>query len=367
MEQMIAFHHSSLGHLHVLKNIPCQDYSLHYQEEDFSIFVVADGHGNPACCRSAFGSKTACELAMEHSKIFVTEMQKIWGSHPEERNKFSLEKHQKARIRTLTDSILSKWQQIVLSELEENPLTEAELSQCNSHRATYETGEKLTHIYGTTLITAIYFQSFLVLFQQGDGQCNIFFENQEIAQPIPWDERCHENVTTSLCDGDAATSFRFCVLQLEKTPVIGCFLASDGVEDSFRSVEGNYMFYKQLLLHSAEDNDRDFEAYLSEYFPKFSETGSGDDISVAGFFLPSAFKPLLKTYEKEIELFALTESLTIVREKRNSMERKHQYLLERKDDSDHAFQEYTAYHNDYLAQQGKETEILQKMKQVKER
>ncbi len=367
MERILTFHHSSIGHLHILKNTPCQDYSLSYQEDDCVIAVVADGHGETACCRSDFGSQKACELALEQSKIFVSEMKKIWEDSPEEREKFTLPKQQKTRIRTLTDSILAKWQQEILQHLKETPLTEKELSQCQNYRLSYEKGEKLAHIYGTTLIVSICFQSLLVLFQQGDGHCNIFYQNQELAQPIPWDERCHENITTSLCDEDASNAFRSCVIDLEETPVIGCFLASDGVEDSFRNVEGNYIFYKQLLLQGAKENFHNFVGYLTEYFPQFSETGSGDDISVAGWLVPDGFTSLLGTYEKEIELFALSESLTVVREKLNSMERKHLFLLERKDESTNSFQEYTDYHKDYLVYQGQEEEIRNKMKQIEMR
>ena len=38
----------------------------------------------------------------------------------------------------------------------------------------YDRGERLEHIYGTTLIAGLLTESYLLLIQQGDGRCVVF-------------------------------------------------------------------------------------------------------------------------------------------------------------------------------------------------
>ena len=51
-----AFHHTTIGHSHVLKNTCCEDASCCISEGDVHVAVVSDGHGDPACFRSQIGS-----------------------------------------------------------------------------------------------------------------------------------------------------------------------------------------------------------------------------------------------------------------------------------------------------------------------
>jgi hypothetical protein len=85
----------------------------------------------------------------------------------------------------------------------ENPLTLDERAKCDRYLDRYDRGEKLEHIYGTTLIAGLLTDKYLLLLQQGDGRCDVFDANGEVSQPIPWDDKCFANVTTSLCEDDA--------------------------------------------------------------------------------------------------------------------------------------------------------------------
>lgn len=48
MKQAYTFHKTVRGHLHIVREIPCEDFSDSFSSEDgkFHIAVVADGHGS---------------------------------------------------------------------------------------------------------------------------------------------------------------------------------------------------------------------------------------------------------------------------------------------------------------------------------
>jgi hypothetical protein len=83
-------------------------------------------------------------------------------------------------------------------------------------------------------------------FQIGDGKCVTIHPTPSYtnlnnptpsyttltSEPIPTDDRCFLNTTTSLCDPDATTEFRFCGGNAETTPV-AIFLGTDGIDDAF--------------------------------------------------------------------------------------------------------------------------------------
>ena len=98
------------------------------------------------------------------------------------------------------------------------------------------------------------------------------------SEPIPTDDRCFLNMTTSLCDPNAATEFRFCSGDNDTTPV-AIFLGSDGIDNSWGTDEALHNFYIEVLKHctSAEDVTHD----LAEALPQLSQAGSQDDMSVA--------------------------------------------------------------------------------------
>ena len=80
--------------------------------------------------------------------------------------------------------------------------------------------------------------------QIGDGKCVVIDQNGSISEPIPWDENCQMNVTTSICDSDASDEFRFFVTE-EKPSAVFC--GSDGIDDSYAKVEEMYALYRSIL------------------------------------------------------------------------------------------------------------------------
>ena len=188
------------------------------------------------------------------------------------------QKQQSIRIEQLIKSIIARWNELVERDIKEQSFGEDELSGVSEKaRRRYEAGERLQAAYGTTLIGAVLAENFWLGLQIGDGKCVAVSETGEFTQPIPWDEQCFLNVTTSICDENAAKEFRFC---FERTLPAAVFIGSDGIDDCFDGDERLYDFYRLTLKSFAQTDEETAIAQLKEYLPTLSEKGSGDDMLV---------------------------------------------------------------------------------------
>lgn len=141
----------------------------------------------------------------------------------------------------------------------------------------------LKEIFGCTF--AAYFQikesPVWYAFKIGDSDLFVSF-GDEFLKPIKDDPKCFLNETTSLCNSKAADSFCFpeeCYL--DKEP-LSAFVSTDGIANSFSSEEYLSKFYRQIQFSFDEDGEFIGERDIKDYIPKLSETGSGDDVSIAG-------------------------------------------------------------------------------------
>ena len=242
-----------------------------------SIAIVSDGHGGAIHSRSDVGAQMALRAAQ-----FVIDNNPLtsWGD---------------PYIRpALFDEIVRTWRDLVtehynmiraLDEIDNTPLFED---------VTLENSQEINILYGCTLMVACVHPNGWFAFQIGDGKCvtinqiqtcpdssedNSTFNIQKmVAEPIPADDRCFLNMTTSLCDPSATEEFRFCGGNEETMPV-AIFLGSDGIDNSWGTEQALHNFYIEVLKHctSAENVTHD----LAEALPQLSQAGSQDDMSIA--------------------------------------------------------------------------------------
>ena len=276
---MLTFNHTCIGSSHLASGKPCQDASYCETSDRMSIAIVSDGHGGANHSRSDIGSQMALRAAR-----YVIDNNPLtsWGD---------------PYIRpALFDEIVRSWRDLVtehynmiraLDEIDNTPLFED---------VTLENSQEINILYGCTLMVACVHPNGWFAFQIGDGKCVTihplqtdldFTENTSkflipnskfVTEPIPADDRCFLNVTTSLCDLDAATEFRFCGGDKDTMPV-AIFLGSDGIDTSWGSKELLHDFYLEILKHCSS-----LETILQELrdvLPKLSEKGSHDDMSIA--------------------------------------------------------------------------------------
>lgn len=356
MSRVYTFHETVIGHLHVMNEFPCEDSSASFSAEDgkYHIAVVADGHGSKSCFRSSYGSDAATKVAKECLQQFAEAT--LASEEVEDRfykDMFSNPRYRQMTIRRLTDTIIAGWHDRVLDNYKNNPPTVEEMGES---AAEYEGGKNPAHIYGTTLIAALQLPKCLVLLHQGDGRCDVFYSDGSVDQPIPWDARCEDTATTSLCDEDVADSFRSCVINLEDKPVMACLLGCDGVEDAYRDtyeglggshvlMGGVHTFYKDLICHLAKMEQTEFEDYLKEMLPdfsangRFSRSGSGDDVSVAGIVDLDTIPGFTAKYEYDVKRYSLEEELFWKEDELRGKTRKHGILQKRVSDAQVALNE----------------------------
>jgi hypothetical protein len=250
-----SFAVSTIGANHLKTGGICQDYTVNFENEEYAIIAVADGHGGDEYSRSDRGARFACECAVSCIKHFLDEGF-LFDNLPAADN----------RLENLQHEIVKHWRKQVKEDLKNDPLV----------------GQSMLNGYGTTLIAVALTQQGWFAVQIGDGKCAVLWDNGLWSQPIPWDRRCFLNATTSLCDSNAAGLFRnYHHTELPAAILIG----TDGVDNSYpldKNDEHLSGFYQKLLDTFSNEGFNEGTRQLQEILPLFTTKGSGDDVSIAG-------------------------------------------------------------------------------------
>lgn len=260
-----GFEISIRGYSHEVNSLPCQDSSLSYCCKDYSIAVVADGHGSEKHFRSDTGSKIATEVSINAINQFMKDRKNFDRAMEEDTQRV---------FRRIESNILLNWNKNILKHYNENPLTETEQAIVDKND-----GLKIESIYGTTLILAVLTKDYWYGMQIGDGSMVSIYEDGTVKKEIPEDDRLIVNFTTSLCDNNAISNFRNYYSQVIPSAII---VSTDGFINSFSNEESFFRFNEKILIEM-EKNPDSLEN-LEEHLHKRSEKGSQDDISVAGIY-----------------------------------------------------------------------------------
>ena len=283
-----AFHMSERGESHLHDGRVCQDSSASFSDECGTVAVVSDGHGGCDYVRSQIGSAMACEAAVKNiRRLFENISPEAFLAEPD------------MMLIQLEAAIINDWNESVRSHYEANPFTEEELD-CVSEKAgaSYRSGHRIERAYGATLIAAAVTRDYWFGIQIGDGKCAAFDEAGICTQPIPWDEKCFLNKTTSICGSDALRDFRH--FYSEKIPT-AVFMGSDGIDDSFKNEEDMYDFYKTILYAFSISDYTQAVDELKAYLPRLSKAGSADDVSIAAWMDMDALKSVVDKIKAEGE------------------------------------------------------------------
>ena len=283
-----AFHMSERGESHLHDGRVCQDSSASFSDECGTVAVVSDGHGSCDYVRSQIGSAMACEAAVKNiRRLFENISPEAFLAEPD------------MMLIQLEAVIINDWNESVRSHYEANPFTEEELD-CVSEKAgaSYRSGHRIERAYGATLIAAAVTRDYWFGIQIGDGKCAAFDEAGICTQPIPWDEKCFLNKTTSICGSDALRDFRH--FYSEKIPT-AVFMGSDGIDDSFKNEEDMYDFYKTILYAFSISDYTQAVDELKAYLPRLSKEGSADDVSIAAWMDMDVLKSVVDKIKAESE------------------------------------------------------------------
>lgn len=285
-----CYHFSCQGESHKADNKPCQDASFSaVYDNGLAIAIVCDGHGGERYFRSDVGARMATEVIRDSVKTFVENVDKgmfIGQPFTAEEAITSEEVIKKQKpidkaFRQLFSSIIYQWNQKIadhaantaISEWEQEHVPQKYLNELH----TSETFEKL---YGCTLMVYVQTPDYWFAFHLGDGKCISFQQDPLWTMPIPWDDRCFLNKTTSLCDSNAINEFRYCYEGDGQYPW-AIFLGSDGMDDSFGEDPNLVNFYIQVVKMLATEGKEATIASIESDLPQLSKIGSKDDMSVA--------------------------------------------------------------------------------------
>lgn len=289
---MKDLHYSCQGESHILVNKVCQDASFSQTADGVSMAIVCDGHGGARYFRSDVGSKMAVEATRTCVSAFVKEVDiKLFAGKPfTQKQAITSEASANAptkdtqtdkALRQLFSSIIYSWHKKMEEHAQSAPLTDEEREKVDArYIADFKSGKGLEKTYGCTLMCYVCAPGYWFAFHVGDGKCIAFDENGNWCEPIPWDERCFLNKTTSLCDSSAIDEFRYCYEGDGHFP-LAVVLGSDGMDDSFGESENMVNFYVQVLKLLASKGEEDARKTIEEALPQLSKIGSKDDMSIA--------------------------------------------------------------------------------------
>ena len=297
---------SCQGESHKATDKPCQDFSHCYATSNgIAVAIVCDGHGGERYFRSQYGAKLAAKVTDEAVWSFVQNIDSnlfrgkqytaVGPILPDKANTEKPTNREFIAFRQLFSNILYRWQEKINDHAEANPLNDWEenhvkekyLNEFKSQMALKrEQRTILEKTYGCTLMVYVQTPKYWFAFHLGDGKMiayKIVNGKVQWKEPVPWDDRCFLNKTTSLCDSDALNEFRFCYQGNGNFPD-AVFLGSDGLDDSFGEETNLVNFYIQVIKMLVSDGVEATTKSLEETLPQLSKIGSKDDMSVATVF-----------------------------------------------------------------------------------
>ena len=254
---LAVFNATSRGASHIREGKPCQDYSASRSLGKAAIAAVADGHGGAPHFRSDRGARFAVEEAVRCIQGFICS------------NEAGLS-DSNGDLQTLCMHILKAWRDRVAEDLRSGSGKNNDAG-CDASP------------YGTTLLAAAITKQYWFALHVGDGKCVVLDNDASPFQPVPWDDRCFLNRTTSMCDTETGGLFRH--FYSEELPA-AVFLGSDGIDDSFPVYENDQhisLFYKAIYTNFINEGITEGKKQLCEMLPLLTRKGSGDDVSIAGF------------------------------------------------------------------------------------
>ena len=269
MHPYIELNAHHIGKSHVQNGLTCEDYSASYSDDQVSIVVISDGHGDKNCFRSDKGARYACEIAISLCRQF----QSI-TNHINDIDQCDFE----SLVVSLESDIADAWKEKVLSDANAHPFSDEELLIASEQaREIYKSGQRLEKAYGCTLILSMSTTYYWITIQIGDGKSIAAYKDGVFVEPVPVDENCLGNRSTSLCNSNAKEAFRH---YYSKIKPIAAFVSSDGVEESFDQA-GLYNFFFSTAYWLKEEGYDSARAKIDNLLPQISEGGSGDDVSLA--------------------------------------------------------------------------------------
>ncbi|MDR0974439.1 MAG: protein phosphatase 2C domain-containing protein [Ruminococcus sp.] len=265
---------TSIGLSHLRNNLPCQDYSACLQKSGYVIAAVADGHGAEPYFRSGRGSELAVTIAIMAAEEFIKSSGDTLLKNTEDINR---------QLSQLAKCIISRWGDEVYEDFGAHPYSEEEIAKLP---ADWGFDDYIYSVYGSTLLLSAVTEKYWFALQIGDGRIFVLGADGNFNEPVPWDENCFLNATTSICDTDAADEFRH--YYSDKLPA-AVFLCTDGVSEAYRNKKDLCKVLEQLVRILVSQGKFKGKRVLDKMLPEISEYGNRDDTSLSCIYSKEMF------------------------------------------------------------------------------
>ena len=247
--------------------------------------IVSDGHGSPRHFRSDVGSKAAVDVTAG----IIEECMGLKGFMDELRD------DPEKTMRRITDSIITRWSEYVLEYDGDHPLEESEKKMIEEAGIREDETDKARSVkrYGCTLISCLLSDEAMFAFQIGDGALVAVNDDGEEDMPVPSDEDCFLNRTTSMCGSDASIKFRhlvvmegveeasvpgFRAIRIDPKRVSSVTVATDGFTTSFNTDDSLMRYCRSIPGVLATDSGM---KGLKDNLTLRSRSNSEDDVSIS--------------------------------------------------------------------------------------
>lgn len=298
------------GASHARRDLPNQDATGASPAGTTVVAAVADGHGDPRCCRADRGSRLAVRAALE---ILLGVPARLGDSA-------------RANDALLHDvvvaELVSAWQRLVEQDAAADPLTADEVALTTGSPVApgsygedrSGSGDRVERVagvpgldayewlflpgdaaepgvaaqidphavlraYGTTLVAALVCPGWLVLVQVGDGEIGVVLDSGESLAPLP-DDGLAGTATTSLALPDAVSVARAATLDTSDVRPVVVWLCTDGFVTAQADPSWRTLVAGQLLEQSATLGAEGLAERLPVWLEPAAVTG-GDDTSMA--------------------------------------------------------------------------------------
>jgi len=280
-----GFNKTVIGGSHLDNGKICQDYSEYYVCENYSVAVVADGHGSRKHFRSDVGSKFAVEVTLSTISEFLKNMDEFEKSFRDNPAKV---------IKKIQKYIISYWNKAIGAHYDSNPITDTEKEPFTDEQFR---AIKRESMYGTTLVACVMCEKFSFGIQLGDGSLVTVNKYATAQMPIADDESCPANLTASMCNTNAIEMFNHFYTFDE---IMAVFVSTDGLFTSFGSRE-DFQDYHTILVGLLDDKDS-FTKAVNKNLSKRTNHGTRDDISLAGIYSENFVVASQEAIMSQIEL-----------------------------------------------------------------
>lgn len=314
------------GQSHIDNGTDCQDYAeLDLNSKDYVMAAVADGHGSKKHFRSDRGSQFAAESAKESIYEYMNDYDKFTEAYQIDKEYL---------IDRIIKMIITKWHEKINEDINREPITQEEIDKYLDGNFN---SEKVSSIYGTTLLVGVMSEKCNFGFLIGDGSFVVIDKHGKAYIPIE-DVNSKANYTTSLSSSDSFNGFAKHFF--DEMP-FSIMVSTDGLVKSFGN-DNDFLDYNQAIameLGGLDDGDKkiQMEERLEKLFEQRSRDGSEDDISISVIFNSDAYEGVIKGLETRRKINKINEQIGLSKKKIVTLDfREQQIMSERKSNRENA-------------------------------